>query len=525
MNPINSIKARLESRKNTKNSCYWEYAKYFSDGILWEDTFFFESFGGGNFQCNPYYIYKELLNGEEYKDYKVIIAHKDPEALKKDLEERGLFNNRVSVVKVGTKEYRNALSHSKYLINNVGFNMDFIKKEGQVYLNTWHGTPLKTLGKSVKGDPFACINAQRNFLMCDYLIAPNELTKGVYENEHTVKGLMKGELYLGAYPRNSVFFDKEYQNKIKERFGFENVKSIFYMPTWRGNFCDGAKSVDQVSEMERLAKELGDGYKVFVKFHPAMQGASTEFKYCYKMPDGVEVYEFLNAVDILITDYSSVFFDFASTDKKVVLYQYDKEEYFKDRGVYKEADESLCFDIAYNYDQLKEYVLSDKINDYTEFKERFCWYDNINGAKQALQKLTSGKEKNGGEAVDLYLINFPITEKELFSYAEKLKGTRYLFVFVLGRTQWNFDHFAEIEYSALNTYNRLSPKERRKERRLKFSFFVFRRKKALEKLKEFAKRERKRIWGDMKINHIYAKNKKLPTAVRYDTESWPKHLD
>ena len=87
------------------------------------------------------------------------------------------------------------------------------------------------------------------------------------------------------------------------------------MPTWRGT-ANGIDDVDQVSEMERLAKELGETYKVFVKFHPAMQKEGAKFKYCLNMPDNIEVYEFLNGMDILITDYSSVFFDFANSDQK-----------------------------------------------------------------------------------------------------------------------------------------------------------------------------------------------------------------
>ena len=277
MNPFNSIKARIDSIRNTKKSKYWEYVDFYNDNTIWEDTFFLESFGGNNFQGNPYYIYKELLKGEEYKRFQIVIAHKAPEKLQAELVVRGLWEDRVSIVKVGTREYRNTLTHAKYLINNVSFPMDFIKKDGQIYLNTWHGTPLKTLGRDVAGDPFACINAQRNFWTCDYLLAPNELTKLVYENGHMVKDTMSGELFLGGYPRNSVFFDEQQRKQVREKYGLDKVISIFYMPTWRGTAC-GVDKVDQISEMERLAKELGENYRVYVKFHPAMQNANTKHR-------------------------------------------------------------------------------------------------------------------------------------------------------------------------------------------------------------------------------------------------------
>ena len=78
MNPFKSIKARIDSARNTKKSRYWEYTEFFNDGVVWEDTFFLESFGGNNFQGNPYYIYKELLK-EKYARFQIVIAHKNPE--------------------------------------------------------------------------------------------------------------------------------------------------------------------------------------------------------------------------------------------------------------------------------------------------------------------------------------------------------------------------------------------------------------------------------------------------------------
>ncbi|MBE5745091.1 MAG: hypothetical protein E7355_03025 [Clostridiales bacterium] len=522
MNPFKSIKARIDSARNTKKSRYWEYTEFFNDGVVWEDTFFLESFGGNNFQGNPYYIYKELLK-EKYARFQIVIAHKNPEALRKELTTRGLIDERVKIVQTGTREYREAVTHAKYLVNNISFPMDFIKKEGQVYLNTWHGTPLKTLGRSVAGDPFACINGQRNYLMSNYLLAPNDLTKRVYEDEYMVQGIMQGELFLGGYPRNSVFFEEEYGKEVKKKYSLDNVKSVFYMPTWRGTAC-GIEKVDQISEIERLAKELGEGYRVYVKFHPAMQNANTAFQYCLPMPADIEVYEFLNAVDVLITDYSSVFFDFANTGKKIVLYQYDKDEYFKDRGVYKEAEENLPFDIAYTYEELLRFVKDDTKKEYPEFVERFCKYDNAAAAKQAVEKMLGEKPQKEIEPTDLYIIDFPVTEEELFTMREKLEGQKYRFVFVLGKYSGNVQRWTEIEYTSLNVYNRLSPKERRKERRLRALYKCFGNKNALARLRAFGARERRRIWGDLRIGHIYAKDKKLPTAVRYDVENWPTDL-
>ena len=206
------------------------------------------------------------------------------------------------------------------------------------------------------------------------------------------------------------------------------------------------------------------------------------------------------------------------------LYQYDKEEYFKDRGVYKEADESLPFDIAYNYNELLSIVKDNKEIDYTEFLQKFCAFDSINGAKEAVDKLLQGSVNDNGNEVDLYVINFEISEEEIFKLKDKLEGSNYLFTFVLGRTHWNFKNFKQLNYTSLNVYNRLTKNERRKVRWLNLIYALFRSKKALKKLKSYSERERKRLFGKLKINHIYAKNKRLPIAVKYDAENWPKGI-
>ena len=93
------------------------------------------------------------------------------------------------------------------------------------------------------------------------MLAPNKLTRNVYENDYMVRGIMHGQIKEQGYPRNSIFFDQNKRQSIKKRYGLEGKISIFYMPTWRGT-ANGIDDVDQVSEMERLAKELGETYKV-----------------------------------------------------------------------------------------------------------------------------------------------------------------------------------------------------------------------------------------------------------------------
>ena len=516
MNPFKSISARIDSAKKTLNSRYWEYARYYEDGVVWDNTFLFESFGGANFQGNPYYIYRELINRTDCRSFKIYISAKNPEEIKKKLAERELLPDNTEIIEIHSAKYREVLSHAKYLVNNVSFTMNFIKKDGQVYLNTWHGTPLKTLGRSVLGgDAFAVSSPQRNFLLCDYLIAPNDLTKRVYLYDHMINHIMTGNLVSGGYPRNSVFYDKEAEQKVKDNYGLNGYKTIFYMPTWRGNTC-GVDKVDQVSDIERLAKELGKEYKVFVKFHPAMGKTSGDFKYCCNMPFDIEVYEFLNAMDILITDYSSVFFDFVGTGKRIILYQYDRDEYFKSRGIYHEVEESLCFPIAETYDQLFELIQKEDKNDYSDFVKRYCPYDSIRSAKDALEMLLSEHiVENETEPVDLYVIDSPVSDEEILRLQKELIETNYRLVFVLNRRSHGYSSihsWDKLEYFSVNTYNRLSFSEKTE----LFFCSIFKTKKAKERKGYLCSRERRRLWGNTKIGKVYTRTtpRLLPPALR-----------
>jgi len=527
MNIVKSIKGRIDGLRNSRKSRYWEYAAYYADSRLWEDVILFESFGGTNFQGNPYYLYKAILQDPQYGEYRLFVAHRAPGQIAEWLRQQGLMDSRVTVIQKDSPEYRDALAHAKYLVNNVSFSMDYIKKPGQVYLNTWHGTPLKCLGRNIQNDPFECNNAQRNFLLCDYLLAPNTLTKHVYEEDYMVHGIMPGRIMLSGYPRNSVFFDAQKREEVKKKYRMDGVKTVFYMPTWRGTAC-GVDNVDQVSEIERLAKDLGPGYRVYVKFHPAMKSNGIKFQYCYDMPGDIEVYEFLNAVDILITDYSSVFFDFASTSKQIILYQYDKEQYYKDRGVYAEVAENLPFPVVYDYDALLAAVQSEEPVEYSAFIDRFCSHDSIAAAAKAADLLLNGsKEAAEQPGADLYVIDYPITEEQIMGLKDKLEGTNYRFVFVLKRRAGGFGAlhcWNQIDYLVLYMYDRLTVAESVHNALCAIAYTCFRSKKARKVMQAYSRREQRRLWGDLKINHIYAKSKRLPTAIRAFAEEWPRDM-
>ena len=113
---------------------------------------------------------------------------------------------RVKTVVCNSFQYYKLLATAGYLFTDSTFPRRFIKREGQIYVNTWHGTPLKKMGKDVPGGAHVIGNIQRNFLMCDYLCLPNPYTKAIFRKAYNLENLFSGNYVLAGYPRNQAFF-------------------------------------------------------------------------------------------------------------------------------------------------------------------------------------------------------------------------------------------------------------------------------------------------------------------------------
>ena len=504
----NSIQSRAKGMLTRLESGWKDYVRYYEDEVIWDNAVLFESFGGKNFQGNPYYLFKEMLTAAWWKEKEFYIAHQNPEELLTFLRNRKMLGPNVHVVLYLSPEYRNILCHAKYLINNMSINMNYIKKDGQVYVNTWHGTPLKTLGRTVKNDPFAVNNPQRNMLLADILLAPNELTKRVYELDHMIEGVAPEKILMSGYPRNTAFFDDELRAEIRAENGLEGKKAIFYMPTWRGSAASGVRNIDFIADMERLAEELGNEYVVYIKLHPAMSGSLNQLHACRTMPDKYEVYEFLNACDVLITDYSSVYFDFANTGRQIILYQYDKKEYYAERGVYPDVERNTPFAVVEDYDALRDEILSPRSIDSKEFRAEFCSFDGPEASEKLLKKMQSFHTE-ASLPVDLYVIDFPVRDEQLLKWKNMLEGESYRFLFVPKRSNHRFSSvhcFSELQYLSLFTDRNILIKE-----------YVFSHKKAMY-------REKKRLWGNLSVGKVYTRHTRIPLLNQFAIEKWPERL-
>ena len=378
------------------------YGIHFKRGIK-DNVVILESRSGNDMAGNILYIARELAQNPDYKHLKLCVPVRPPvkAEIKMMLQKYGV--TKVKILKEESLNYYKWLSKAKYLINDTSFPRRFIKKEGQVILNTWHGTPLKNMGRDVKNEIHNMGNVMRNLVFADYLVYPNEYMKEKMVDAYMLKNLSKATILNEGYPRNSVFFNEERRAEMRRQFGLDGKQMIVYMPTWRGSVNDA--DIDGViAETEeflmQVDKKLTDKQVMYVKYHPLMKLEFTDDKYKHirRFPMGYEHYDVLNMADTLVTDYSSVFYDFANSKRKIILYVYDKEEYFSTRGVYVSLDE-LPFPQTTTVDELIGEINRPKNYDDTEFLKKYCTYDDPDAAKKICQRVFLNKKVTNEEPI------------------------------------------------------------------------------------------------------------------------------
>ncbi|CAD5898400.1 CDP-glycerol glycerophosphotransferase family protein [Carnobacterium maltaromaticum] len=332
-----------QSKSHNQLRIIFDYMNYFANNVIEEKTVLYETFHGKSMTDNPFALFLELLELDVNKEYTHIWAINDSENIQ---VERFSNEKNVLVVKVNSDEYLYYLATSKYLINNTSFPPYFQKKSGQIYLNTWHGTPLKTLGKDMGGTIGQHKNLQRNFMHSDFILSPNSFATEKLISSHDIDGIYEGAVIEEGYPRIDLIVKTDsswYRTNILSKTVRLNEKRIIlYAPTWRGEVGDvGNTSNTIIENVEYMLNNLPSDCQLLVKVHPLL------YKSIYNnpkissicVPDYLDTCEVLSTVECLITDYSSIFFDYYVTDKPVLLFMYDKEEYLSNRGMYIDLDQ------------------------------------------------------------------------------------------------------------------------------------------------------------------------------------------
>lgn len=387
----NSIRSSRNNRKKHEDWIKWLkgnskiYDVYYNTPLD-ENLVFLESRDGNDFTGNILRICAELHKPAYGNLRFCIYARGDVEQMIRSLAGRyGMDPGRMVFIQ-SERDAVEWMEKAKYLVSDSGIPWMYVKREGQVMLNTWHGTPLKVMGKFTPTEEHRIGTVQHFFLSSDYILYPSYYMKDIMLRSYMMDKVATGKAVMSGYPRNSVFLDREAARRTREELGFGDKTVYVYMPTHRGNSKKSKNStqlgdvIDYLSELDIM---LRDDEEVLVKLHVYNQSRIDfyQFDHIKPFPEGYEPYDVLNAADGLITDYSSVMFDYGNARKKIILFTYDKEEYFEDRGVYFPMEE-LPFPTVSTPSELLQEMRTPMEYDDTAFREKFCTFDSLDATEK-----------------------------------------------------------------------------------------------------------------------------------------------
>lgn len=267
------------------------------------------------------------------------------------------------------------LSTAKVWIDNSRKGARF-KKPGQIYLQTWHGFALKRIEKDAADKLPAeyAEYARRDSAQCDLIVSNSAFMTKIYKESFWYDG----EVEEFGSPRNDALFadNSDAVKKVQAALGIpENKKILLYAPTFRATGSLDAYGLDYASAADALAKRFGGEWVVLVRLHPHVTELAKDLKFDREFTFDATAYddmqELLAASDAVITDYSSLMFDFALTRRPCFQFATDIEAYRGDRNFYFPLDE-LPFPLAVNNGELRARIESFDEKAYLEKWDAFC---------------------------------------------------------------------------------------------------------------------------------------------------------
>ena len=363
-----------------------------------EKTILFISFHGRGYSDNPMAIHQYLSKHSQYADYRCIYAIKNHKQKKLKIEN-------ARIIEYFSIAYFFYLARSKYWIANCKLPKYVLKKDSQVYLQTWHGTPLKKLAHDIEvpeGTTFyrseMSVEEMRstydNVSKYNYMISPSAFTTEVFQSAFAIE---RERLIETGYPRNDILsnYNSDDIKKIKDKLNLpEGKKIILYAPTWRDNSYNLKGYTFKLEvDFKKWQKILGTDYIVIFKPHYLIVNdfdleAVKEFVYYIDPKEDISSLYLI--ADVLVTDYSSVFFDYAILKRPIYFFMYDLDTYRDElRGFYLDIYHDLPGDVIESEDELIQKIFSEKF-DYNRlqiFNEQFNNHEDGNASKRVIEIL------------------------------------------------------------------------------------------------------------------------------------------
>ncbi|MCQ2563572.1 MAG: CDP-glycerol glycerophosphotransferase family protein [Mogibacterium sp.] len=364
---------------------------------------------GRKYADSPKAIYEYMLKDPAYRDYHFVWFFKDrimDEYLYLEEDER------TELMLWGSPDYYRTYARAGYWITNSRVPKQIGIKDGQTYVQCWHGTPLKRLGFDIEvaaSEARNTVQTVREVYENDasrytYMVSPSRYCTEKFISAFNLKALGKEDIVIEeGYPRNDEIVNHTEADvkRIRESLGIpEEKKVILYAPTWRDNQHEQYIGYVYESPIDfaEMKKRFGDDYVVLFRAHYFI-GNTFDFEEYNGFVIDACLYPEINDLyiisDILITDYSSVFFDYGILKRPEIFYMYDLE-YYRDelRGFYISLDElpgpvienqEALFDSIATVD---EWFSTPEMKDkYEAFENKFTYLDDGHATERVVRRV------------------------------------------------------------------------------------------------------------------------------------------
>ena len=326
--------------------------------------------GGRKYGDNIAPIYQFLLNDINFKDWKFVWAFTNP------IEHQFQDKERTVLCKIDSIQFFIQALTSKCWITNISVQRGLsFKKKNIIYINTWHGVPIKLLGlDDTKGYSFRNKNPE----VFDLMIAASKYDLPIMKRAFHVKN---NNVKLTGYPRNDILFTCD-QNKIKMNTRKElgvsgETKVVLYAPTYRD--FNSTKNGDIKFELPiniiRFTKCCSSDYSLWVRMHELTDIVQYESSKVVDVTKYESNYQLLITADVLVSDYSGIIFEYALLEKPIIIFAFDLDEYMEKRGLYVDVEKDFPFHVSKTEDDLYEYLMNmdydEECKKTREFKKKY----------------------------------------------------------------------------------------------------------------------------------------------------------
>jgi len=307
----------------------------------------FNSFGGKKYNDSPKVIFEQLLNHPKSKKLKLVWALENPDNF--DIPH-------AIKIEINSFKYFIIALKAKYWVSSVNIERGLkFKKDNTIYLNTWHGAGTKKIGNAVSK------RKDYDFSNVNYLLVQSNFEKNIFINDF---GAIEENFLLSGFPRSDELFKTEkkqidiYKRKLKIP---KDKKIILYAPTWRESKNNGSSyDLNIPLDIKKWQEKLTDEYVILFRTHTFTTNIlNLKFNdLIIDVSDYPNVNHLLLISDILITDYSTIVFDYSILEKPFLCFGYDYKEYKNERGLYIDLEKEYPNGVQKTEDEILELIVN-----------------------------------------------------------------------------------------------------------------------------------------------------------------------